>query len=156
MNIKNVPCASRCDMERFAAIIGSKCVQCGAKVGECSCVVLCPICGNRLVGDWCNGIHPRIKRVRVAGQRCGIYKICCAFSPAMYVGQASDIDERWWSHLSDLRNRRHCNTNLQRMADEYGWNTLYLVVIEQCGVDSLNQRESHWIETLKPTLNIRI
>ena len=43
----------------------------------------------------------------------GIYAIDCLPNMTCYIGQASDIPQRWHEHLSGLRRGVHANARLQ-------------------------------------------
>lgn len=76
----------------------------------------------------------------------GIYIIYRKKSNQMYIGQASDIQRRWASHILMLRKNQHHCTHLQHAWNKYGQDSFAFAVIEDCLVDRLNERESAYLE----------
>jgi group I intron endonuclease len=74
----------------------------------------------------------------------GIYKITSP-SGKVYVGQSFDVERR----KSQYRRLENCVKNqikLHRSILKYGWNKHLFEIIEQCDIQSLNQRERYWQE----------
>lgn len=84
-----------------------------------------------------------------------IYRISHRNTPDFYIGSSHFFERRWYSHKYDLKARRHGNHNLQRLwdADPDGF---VVEIIEVCEPIKavLLEREQHYIDTLKPALNI--
>ena len=82
-------------------------------------------------------------------KKCGIYRVWDIESGMGYVGQARDIGERWREHIK-------CGVRMDTKGVKYGsfydalwdrgiWNFRWEVV-EECGVEKLNEREKWWID----------
>lgn len=76
----------------------------------------------------------------------GIYAIYSACNGRRYVGSAVDIRRRWRRHRSDLRNGKHKNIHLQRAWDKHGEEAFDFVVLEECSVEQLIEREQHYMD----------
>jgi len=79
----------------------------------------------------------------------GIYKIENLVNGKIYIGQSKDIQARKYTHISELKKNKHHSTHLQRSWNKYGeenfkWNT-----IEQCNLDTMNEKEKMWIAYFK-------
>ena len=75
----------------------------------------------------------------------GIYGVHNIHTDTWYVGQSNDIQWRWYEHKSDLNANRHHNTHLQRAYNKYGKDVFEWVILEECSLDKLNEREIYWI-----------
>ncbi len=78
--------------------------------------------------------------------RSGIYAIVHRYGGKVYIGSASCLKTRIGYHRSKLRNDKHDNTYLQRAWNAHGEAAFYIVVVEECPVASLMDRESHWMD----------
>ena len=71
----------------------------------------------------------------------GIYKIISP-SDKVYIGQSTNIKKRWknykWMHNSV------CGPYLLRSLKKYGFQNHKFEVIEECSIEQLNERETHW------------
>lgn len=86
----------------------------------------------------------------------GIYAITCSVTGKMYVGSSRDMQQRWWSHQSNLRRNKGGNTPLQNSWNKYGEAAFIFSVLEVVeNIDDLIPREQYYIDTLKPALNLR-
>lgn len=79
---------------------------------------------------------------------CGIYLITCTSNNKKYVGSSINIDARWRSHRSKLKNNKHTPL-LQNIYRKYGIESLQFSVLELCDEKSLIEREQYWYESLK-------
>lgn len=77
----------------------------------------------------------------MGGSICGIYAIYSAINDTSYIGQASNIKERWKNHKSQLRGKTHKNQHLQRAWNLYGEEAFEFIVLEKCDVEVLTERE---------------
>lgn len=75
----------------------------------------------------------------------GIYRISNLHTGDCYIGQASNLQKRRHNHLSDLRKQQHGNQRLQRAWNKYGASAFLYAVIEICPIESLTEREDHWM-----------
>jgi group I intron endonuclease len=91
----------------------------------------------------------------------GIYGIYNTVSDKWYVGQASDINQRWAKHKSSLSLGKHDNTHIQFSYNKYGANVFEFVVLEEVAeFSSLTEREEFYVQhkrnTSKGVYNQRI
>lgn len=82
----------------------------------------------------------------------GIYKLSFVGSEKFYIGSAVALNKRKANHLSDLRNKKHCNIILQRMYNKYG--DFVFNVLEYCDPNKLVETEQYYIDLLEPQINI--
>ena len=75
---------------------------------------------------------------------CGVYKITHIGSGKSYIGISKNIHRRWIQHKSwvNTKNRRSA---IYAAMQKYGIDAFTWQVLEQCDVDSLEERERHWI-----------
>ena len=71
--------------------------------------------------------------------RCGIYRIVHKVSGKSYVGQSSNIGDRWISHLSP-------NGSAISSAIEASPMDFTFEILELCPIEDLNRRENHYID----------
>lgn len=76
---------------------------------------------------------------------CGIYTITNLINNKVYVGQATDIYDRWKEHLRALRGTYHFNNHLQWAWNKYKEDSFKFDIIEQCDKNELNDKEIYWI-----------
>lgn len=86
--------------------------------------------------------------------QAGIYEIVNNKGFHKYVGQSSDILNRWRNHLHDLRRNKHGNSHLQNAWNRYGERHFQFSILEFCKPRDLDEREQYWIIQLKPEYNI--
>lgn len=90
----------------------------------------------------------------MAKAKCGIYQILCAASGEIYVGSSVQIYVRWHQHRYFLRRGTSNCLKLQRAWKKHGEQAFRFSVLEECSPGVLEQREQHYINELKPALNI--
>ena len=83
----------------------------------------------------------------------GIYGIHNTTNDKWYVGQSIDIKRRWKHHLWGLDNGYHYNHHLLRAWGQYGKSSFEFLVLEECEVDVINEREQYWIAKLNALSN---
>jgi len=71
--------------------------------------------------------------------RCGIYRIVNKTSGKSYVGQSSNIGDRWISHMSP-------NGSAISSAIEASPVDFTFEILELCPIEDLNRRENHYID----------
>ena len=76
---------------------------------------------------------------------CGIYKITCVVNNVCYVGQSTNIKERWKHHKSDLKSNKHYNRYLQNIYNKYGESNFLYEILEKCSIEELDKKEKYWI-----------
>lgn len=74
----------------------------------------------------------------------GIYLIIDNLGDRIYVGQAKRINERFNTHLCELRANKHGNDYLQNIFNKYEESNLSFLPIENCSLELLNEREGFW------------
>lgn len=85
----------------------------------------------------------------------GIYCIRSTVTSELYIGSTINLRKRCATHFRDLRNKKHKNYKLHRICVRHGIEALVFEVLEYILLpELLTSREQHWIDTLKPTLNI--
>lgn len=80
----------------------------------------------------------------------GIYKITNKANGKIYVGQSIDIKERWKQHRWKAFN---CNevgyhSAIHCAMRKYGLDNFIYEVLEECGVEELDEKEKYWISQL--------
>ena len=78
----------------------------------------------------------------------GIYKIKNLLNDKVYIGQSVDIEKRWSTHKTELKNNYHYNIHLQSAWNKYGEDNFSFDVIEKCEEDLLDEKECYYIELL--------
>lgn len=80
----------------------------------------------------------------------GIYKITNLKNHKIYIGQSIDIEERWKQHRWKAFN---CNevgyhSAIHCAMRKYGLDNFIYEVLEECGVEELDEKEKYWISQL--------
>ena len=80
----------------------------------------------------------------------GIYKITNLINGKIYIGQSIDIYDRWWHHKwgALYKTELSYNSPLHRAFRKYGLENFAFEIIEECGVDELDEKECLWIKKL--------
>ena len=86
---------------------------------------------------------------------CGIYLITCKSNNKKYVGSSSNINQRWISHKSRLKNNKHTPI-LQNIYNKYGLCSLEFSILEECEINIIVEREQYWYNHLKELGNIML
>lgn len=82
--------------------------------------------------------------------RTGIYGIRNLINGKIYVGKTGmNFGDRCDSHRSLLNNGKHDNPHLQRAWNKYKQENFEFIVLEDCVVDELNDREKYYIKLYK-------
>ena len=84
--------------------------------------------------------------------KTGIYGILNVATGKWYVGQAADIACRWAKHKRELKAGTHHSQKLQRSYDKHRSGAFLFVILEECSLLDLDERESYWIRE-KDSLN---
>lgn len=85
--------------------------------------------------------------------KIGIYKIVSKNSGEFYIGSSQNLRKRELDHLSLLRNKKHPNRYLQSVWNKH--QDLFFIVVEECSIEFLIEREQYYIDTLLPKYNLR-
>lgn len=80
---------------------------------------------------------------------CGIYKIVNTLNGNTYVGQSSNIEQRFIDHKKNLKKNQHDNPYLQNAWNKYGSESFEFSIIELCSTDQLTILEQFHADTLK-------
>lgn len=73
----------------------------------------------------------------------GIYKITNLINNKMYIGQSTNIQERWEEHKFYSSKEQ---TAIQQAFKKYGISNFSFEVIEECPKEKLDEREIYWIQ----------
>ena len=71
----------------------------------------------------------------------GIYRIVNNVNGKCYVGQSSNIEERWKEHLRKLRGNSHHSVHLQRAWNLFGEPAFTFEVYKVCLIENLDSEE---------------
>lgn len=77
---------------------------------------------------------------------CGIYMIRNIANDKKYIGLSRDCYGRISRHKTNLKHNKHSNCHLQAAWNKYGWQMFEFLIIEECCIDSLPEREIYWIK----------
>ena len=81
----------------------------------------------------------------------GIYQIKNKINGKSYIGQSKDIYHRWIKHKEVINfnsNSPMKNYPLYRALIKYGIDNFDFIILEECSIEKLNEREIYWIEKL--------
>ena len=82
--------------------------------------------------------------------RIGIYGIKNNVNEHIYIGKTGmNFGDRWDSHRALLRGGKHFNQYLQRSWDKYGEENFDFIIIEECRVEELDEKERYYIRLYK-------
>jgi len=88
----------------------------------------------------------------MAKDKVGIYQIICLTTGRFYVGSSKRMYSRWAEHRAALR--KDCAPDrLQNEWNKYGEGVFRFAVLEECPRNQLVNRETYWLNLLKPSLN---
>lgn len=82
----------------------------------------------------------------------GIYAIYNTATGKIYVGSSRNIQLRWAQHRSCLKHNKS-TPHLQRAWNKYGEASFEFIVLEECSVENLIEREQFWYDSLAPAYN---
>ena len=86
--------------------------------------------------------------------KSGIYIIKTKINNRFYIGSAINLYNRKHTHLTHLKQNKHCNAKLQRFVNKYGIENLFFECVELCKKEDLIIREQFYIDKLNPFYNI--
>ena len=82
--------------------------------------------------------------------RIGIYGIRNKINDHIYIGKTGmNFGDRWDSHRALLRGNKHFNQYLQRAWNKYGEENFDFLIIEECNVEDLDEKEMYYIQSYR-------
>ena len=81
----------------------------------------------------------------------GVYIIECLLTDDKYIGCSSNLRQRKYKHSRNVGVSKQ--QRLSKLIKEYGWEAFSFDVLETCDKEIIFERETHWIQELKPNLN---
>lgn len=88
-------------------------------------------------------------------EACDIYTITNNIDPRFYIGSTLCLKRRYFDHKNRLKKKKHANPYLQSFTNKYGITILSFNLLFICDKRCLVFNEKHWIDTLKPQLNVK-
>jgi len=86
-----------------------------------------------------------------------IYKLYHEKQPEQfYIGQTKYFSTRLSQHINLLKSGSHYSKRLQRIINKFGIDGLRIEAIEYCDPKLLNERETYYLKSLEPLLNVYI
>jgi group I intron endonuclease len=82
---------------------------------------------------------------------CGIYSITNLKNCKKYIGQSTNIKNRWYTHKYNLRKGQHTNKHLQKSFDKYGEDNFKLEILAECYITELDKLEIDLIKQYNTT-----
>lgn len=76
----------------------------------------------------------------------GVYMIKNLITSKVYVGSSGNVKQRWKTHRTDLRGKRHHCHRLQEAWNTYGEDAFVFGVLEWCEVEDLTDLEQSWLD----------
>lgn len=89
---------------------------------------------------------------------CGIYKITNQVNGKVYIGQSSNIENRWREHILTANNKDyygHTRMLIYPAIRKYGIENFSISIIEECSIEQLDEREIYWISYYDATNPIK-
>ena len=75
----------------------------------------------------------------------GIYGIRNKINDKIYIGQSTNIKNRFVRHRTHLKHNKHANNHLQNSYNKHGKDAFEFVIIEECDEFQLCVTEQKWI-----------
>jgi len=88
-------------------------------------------------------------------EKSGIYQIINLQTRKSYIGSSKNLQTRKYQHWYRLKANIHPNQHLQNAWNKYTKNSFIFIILEQCDINSLLNKEQYYIDILKPEFNIR-
>ena len=77
--------------------------------------------------------------------KCGIYCIENKINEKKYIGQSTNIEERWYRHKLRYNEQSESDKPLYLAMKKYGIENFTFSILEECNRDLLNEREEFYI-----------
>jgi group I intron endonuclease len=107
---------------------------------------------NKFIASFANK-SVRERRETLKGS--GIYQIRNIKNNKIYIGSSIDLTKRRNGHLATLARGTHRNSHLQNSYNKHGKESFVFEVLEEVkDLDTLIEREQHWIDCETPEYNI--
>ena len=76
-----------------------------------------------------------------------VYKITNKINQKCYIGSSIRVNKRWQQHINDANNPNNEKYNypLYQAFRKYGIENFTFEIVEQCGIEQLDERERYWI-----------
>jgi len=87
-------------------------------------------------------------------KKSGIYKII--INDRFYIGSSKDLYARLHEHRRHLGFNKHSNDFLQKAYNKYGQDHILFEIVEFCLPEKRIERESYYIQLLKPDFNLQL
>ena len=81
----------------------------------------------------------------------GVYVIECLLTDDKYVGCSSNLRHRKYKHSRNIGVSKQ--KPLAKLINQYGWEAFNFEVLVTCDKEMIFERETHYIQELKPNLN---
>ena len=82
---------------------------------------------------------------------CGIYMIINELTGEQYIGQSRNIRQRWFEHTAP--NTKEYN-RMHKDIKKQGKSTFDFIILEECSVEELDEKEKYYIAKFHPSYNI--
>jgi hypothetical protein len=79
---------------------------------------------------------------------CGIYRIINVINHKIYIGQSTNISERFIRHRYQLNSNSHCNIKLQNAWNKYGSESFKFEILIKCKKSSLKRLEKQEVKKI--------
>ena len=76
----------------------------------------------------------------------GIYKYTNKLNGHVYIGQSTNIENRYKQHLYDSKQKFDRGTGVDKAIHKYGIENFTFEIIEECQAEELNEKERYWIQ----------
>ena len=76
----------------------------------------------------------------------GIYGIKNIVNGKIYIGSSNNIQRRFRKHKTELNTKTHSNKYLERAYEKYGKNNFEFIILEECNLQELIQKEILYIK----------
>ena len=82
--------------------------------------------------------------------KSGIYQILNHTNNKCYIGSSKHLLNRWSKeHKPALNSNKHYNRHLQNAWNKYGETNFEFIILEECPIEKLTEKEEYWIENHK-------